>query len=255
MRVAFVGKGGVGKSAISGTLARLWARDSEGVLAVDLDTSPGLALSLGVPVRDEGLSDDVLEQGTNTEYGWRLREGVTPADVVDRCAIDGPDGVRFLQLGKIGRAAHRAERGVAALGAVLRGFDRPGWHIVADLEAGPTTPYERYAAFADLVLIVVAPTPAASLAATRLASVLRRDGTPFALVANKIKDDDGIATVRTLAADLGVPMQDAIYADPAVGDADRLGLPPIDHAPASAFVHAVERMGRSLIAAPVAAAR
>ena len=43
MRVAFVGKGGSGKSTIAGTIARLLARDGDNVLALDVDTLPGLA--------------------------------------------------------------------------------------------------------------------------------------------------------------------------------------------------------------------
>ena len=47
MRLAFVGKGGAGKSAISGTFARTLARRGRKVFAVDLDTCPGLAFGLG----------------------------------------------------------------------------------------------------------------------------------------------------------------------------------------------------------------
>jgi len=46
MRIASVGKGGSGKSTIVGTLARLLARDGEWVLALDVDTMPGLAYSM-----------------------------------------------------------------------------------------------------------------------------------------------------------------------------------------------------------------
>ena len=48
LRVALVGKGGAGKSVIAGTLARILARRGHRVLALDVDTLPGLALSLGL---------------------------------------------------------------------------------------------------------------------------------------------------------------------------------------------------------------
>ncbi len=56
MRLALVGKGGSGKSVVAGTIARLLAREGRQVLALDLDTLPGLAFSIGLgPVPDAGL--------------------------------------------------------------------------------------------------------------------------------------------------------------------------------------------------------
>ncbi len=43
------GKGGVGKTVLAALLARCLAERGLEVLAVDLDTNPGLALSLGLP--------------------------------------------------------------------------------------------------------------------------------------------------------------------------------------------------------------
>lgn len=102
LRVALVGKGGAGKSAIAGTLARILARCGHHVLALDMDTLPGLALSLGLAlgtVGDAGLPDDLAER--HTDRGWVLRDGVDVAALVGDHAHPGPDGVRFLQLGKL----------------------------------------------------------------------------------------------------------------------------------------------------------
>lgn len=49
MRLAMAGKGGVGKTSISGTLARLIARSGRRVLAIDADANPNLGLTLGIP--------------------------------------------------------------------------------------------------------------------------------------------------------------------------------------------------------------
>jgi hypothetical protein len=141
MRLAVVGKGGAGKTVLAATLARLLAQRHRNVLAVDLDTNPGLAMSLGMEPTEAGLSRVVLEEHPGANYGWHLASGVHPREVVERCAVVGPDGVRFLGVGKISspdKAA--AKRSVAALVQVLLGFDRPGWDVIADLEAGPTTP-------------------------------------------------------------------------------------------------------------------
>ena len=100
MRLAFVGKGGSGKSVICGTLARTLARRGHRVLALDVDTMPGLALSLGLPlevVGDSSLPEDLAER--LPDKGWTLKEGVDVAALVETYAKVGPDGVRFLQLG------------------------------------------------------------------------------------------------------------------------------------------------------------
>lgn len=45
VRIVVVGKGGAGKSVVAGTMARVFARGGERVLALDSDLMPGLALS------------------------------------------------------------------------------------------------------------------------------------------------------------------------------------------------------------------
>ena len=42
IRLAFVGKGGAGKSTLAGTFARLLGRAGEPVLALDSDPLPGM---------------------------------------------------------------------------------------------------------------------------------------------------------------------------------------------------------------------
>ena len=48
MKIAVIGKGGVGKTTISGILARTLARSGKEVLALDCDSNPTLGISLGV---------------------------------------------------------------------------------------------------------------------------------------------------------------------------------------------------------------
>ena len=71
MRVAFIGKGGAGKSLIAGTVARLLARRGDRVLALDIDTMPGLALTLGMPVAQQRLPGSLAEQRPTA--GWVMQ--------------------------------------------------------------------------------------------------------------------------------------------------------------------------------------
>jgi CO dehydrogenase maturation factor len=55
MKIAIAGKGGTGKTTIIGTLACIFARRGQRVLAIDADSNPNLALTLGVS-RDEAAA-------------------------------------------------------------------------------------------------------------------------------------------------------------------------------------------------------
>jgi CO dehydrogenase maturation factor len=97
MKLAVVGKGGVGKTSISGTLARVFARRGQRVLAIDGDPNPNLALTLGVaPERMESmpaLSADLVEYTDNT---YRLTK--TLEEVCASHSLEAPDGVTLLAM-------------------------------------------------------------------------------------------------------------------------------------------------------------
>ena len=95
MKLAVAGKGGSGKTSISGTLARLLARQGHKVLAIDGDSNPNLALTLGMPLERmtdmPTLSRDLLRR---TEAGPELTK--TLDEVCDTHSMRGPDGVTLL---------------------------------------------------------------------------------------------------------------------------------------------------------------
>ena len=98
MKLAVVGKGGVGKTSISGTLARILARRGRRVLAIDGDPNPNLALTLGVAPeqmeRMPALSRDLVE-GTDGD-GYRLTK--TLEEICASHSLAAPDGVTLLAL-------------------------------------------------------------------------------------------------------------------------------------------------------------
>lgn len=130
MRVAFVGKGGAGKSSLAGTFSRLLAGTGERVLALDSDPMPGLAFSLGADRVDHGLPDDVVEED-DAGGRFRLATGLRGVDVVERHAVRGPDGVYFLQLGKArGQWATPSMDGMGGMGgsALSSALSGLGYH-------------------------------------------------------------------------------------------------------------------------------
>jgi CO dehydrogenase maturation factor len=141
MRVAFVGKGGAGKSAVSGTFARLLARTGRSVLAIDSDPLPGMAFSLGLPHDDAPLPDEAIEDRPEDEEGprYRLRAGLSAVDAVERYAATAPDGVRFLQFGKVRTDPRALFRSQFAFRQIIRDLPVDRWDLVGDLPVAPAS--------------------------------------------------------------------------------------------------------------------
>ena len=95
MKLAVAGKGGSGKTSISGTMARLLARRGRRVLAIDGDSNPNLALTLGIPMeRVDSLPTLPRDLLRRTETGAELTR--TLAEVCSSHSLSGPDGVTLL---------------------------------------------------------------------------------------------------------------------------------------------------------------
>jgi CO dehydrogenase maturation factor len=99
MKIAVAGKGGVGKTTMAGTLARVLARQGESVLAFDADINPMLGISLGVgAVRTEELVG--VRQGLDE---GETEHQPTVAGMEEAFGADAPDGVRLLVCSRIDR--------------------------------------------------------------------------------------------------------------------------------------------------------
>lgn len=95
MKLAVAGKGGSGKTSLSGTMARQLARSGHRVLAIDGDSNPNLALTLGVPAERMDaiptLTRDLLERSSE---GDRLKHSLE--EIYASHSIETPDGVTLL---------------------------------------------------------------------------------------------------------------------------------------------------------------
>ena len=244
MRLAFVGKGGVGKSAIAGTFCRALARQGHPVLAIDSDPLPGLAYSLGLAISDAPLPDEAIEEKPEGEEGprYRLRAGLTAGDAVDQYAATAPDGVRFLQFGKhrssTGRGLFRSQW---AFRQIIRDLPEDRWNIVGDLPGGTRQPFTGWGDYARTVLIVVEPTAKSLLTARRLSRLALDEEHPRRVlaVANKVREK---GDVETVAKRTGLEVIGAVPWDEDFAAAEQKMAAPIDLAPDSAAVQAVESL-------------
>jgi CO dehydrogenase maturation factor len=245
MRVAFVGKGGAGKSSLSGTFARVLAGRGQRVLALDSDPMPGMAFSLGLPQTDVGLPDDAVEEYEQEgRRRFRLRDGLTGVGAVEQYAVRSPDGVHFLQLGKARGPRWSNSRQHFGFQRVMDDLPDEGWDVVGDLPGGTRQPFATWGRYAETYLVVVEPTPASLLTGRRLARLAGMQGAPrVVVIANKVREpgDAELVAERT-----GLPLLGAVPYDHAVGEADRLGLAILDHDPDGLTATAVRSLAAAL---------
>ncbi|MDP8970022.1 MAG: hypothetical protein M3N52_05920 [Actinomycetota bacterium] len=242
MRVAFVGKGGSGKSAIAGTFARSLARRGEEVLAVDSDPMPGLAYSLGLEVTDAPIPDEAVEERPEGQQGprFRLRAGLSAGEAVERYAARGPDGVRFLQFGKLRTNAPALMRSQLAFRQILRELPDDRWSLVGDLPGGTRQPFFGWGDYARIFVVVVEPTAKSLLSARRLARLGQSGGSrQVVAVANKVRAAGDVDRVRQRT---GLEVIAAVAWDEALAEAERQGRAAIDVAPDCSAVRTVESM-------------
>ncbi len=97
LKIAIVGKGGAGKTTVSGILARALARSGRTVVALDCDTNPNLAIALGLGVDEAGRLVGIrqaLDEGES-------EHAPSPAELLERFGTRGPDGIRVAVVTKI----------------------------------------------------------------------------------------------------------------------------------------------------------
>lgn len=236
LKIAFLGKGGTGKSTLAGTVCRQLGRRGHTVLALDVDTAPGLAISVGVPI-DQGRLPaalaEIVEDGNGRH--WKMVKGAGPARLVDRFSVQGSDGIHFLELGKL---PHRVEPSVSvAFRQVMERFRRPGWTIVADLAAGTRQPMFGWARFAGVRIVVVEPSSKSTLTARRLLPVATH------MVVNKVRSQGELAAITEAVS---LPLLGVIPYDTDIVEAEQQGVAPIDYSASSPAVEAAAALAARL---------
>lgn len=241
VRIAFVGKGGAGKSTAAGTFARLLARRGEPVLALDSDPLPGMPYALGIPIDDSPIPDDVVVGGPHGGPRWLLRADLDAEKFIDLYGVVCPDGVRYLQFGNLWGHVSTMQRAQQAWSQVVREVDPERWNLVGDLPGGTRQAMAGWGKYAEIVCVVVEPTVKSIHSAARLLNLSHASWGPrsLMLVANKVRDADDVARIEQR---LGVAVAATLPRDDAILDADRRGRAPLDDAANGPYVAAVQSL-------------
>jgi len=104
MKIAIGGKGGSGKTTVAGTLARVLAERGQQVVALDDDSNPNLAVTLGLPNSQAAslpaIPRDWLEERPDGEGGTRLELKVPAEDFIERFGQPVQPNLTLLVMGQ-----------------------------------------------------------------------------------------------------------------------------------------------------------
>ncbi|MGH9277062.1 MAG: hypothetical protein ACRD12_02985 [Acidimicrobiales bacterium] len=123
-------------------------------------------------------------------------------------------------------------------------FD-PNDTVIADFEAGVGTLTRLEEQKVDTVLVVVEATPKSIEVGLRAAQLSREKLLQrVVIIANRVRNENDLAIIRAAFPDLEVvPVPD----DPAIREADRYGVAPVDHAPDAPAVRALVGVAEMLL--------
>jgi len=249
MKLAIAGKGGSGKTSISGTMARSLARSGHNVLAIDGDSNPNLALTLGV---DPGLMDavptlppDLIRRGQN---GIELTRSFD--EVAASHSLAAPDGVSLLVMA----LPQHADTGClcsmhATVRTLIEAAPTGGQDVtILDTEASPEHLSRGTAKYADALLAVVEPYFKSLETGRRMAALARDLGLEdVKLVANKVRDERELEAVREFAHSNDIEVAGVIPFDEHMRRAEQASVSPLDLDPEAPSVRAIRALAEEIM--------
>ncbi|MBR6205722.1 MAG: AAA family ATPase [Oscillospiraceae bacterium] len=238
MKVAITGKGGVGKTTLSATLARLYAAEGRTVLCADVDPDANLGLALGlteeevnaiVPISKMRSLIEERTGATKDNLFYKLNPQVS--DIPDTYAKE-VNGVKLLVMGTVetgGSGCVCPEH--VMLKAVLSALSfRKDDVVIMDMEAGLEHLGRGTASVMDQFIVVVEPGARSIQTYEKVRQLAADIGIhQVRVVGNKIRDDADRQFIESR-----IPTEDIlgfISYNAEVIDADRNGLSPYDVSP------------------------
>jgi CO dehydrogenase maturation factor len=207
LKIAITGKGGVGKTTLSGLLARLYAAEGTKVLAVDADPDANLASALGIAPDVAAKALPLAEQSDMIEERTGSRPGapggmfsINPKvdDIPEAYGVQH-EGVRLLVMGKSKEAAAGCycPEHVLLRRLVSHLILRRDEVVILDMEAGIEHLTRGTASGVNAFIVVVEPGQRSLQTARHVEDLARGLGIKDVfVVGNKIKRDTDKEFIR-----------------------------------------------------------
>ena len=255
MKIAVAGKGGVGKTLIAGGLASGFAERGLKTIAIDADSSPNLALTLGLSAEEArkivpiSENKELVDSKTGTGYSGVYRLSFTVDDIVRDYAVGTPLGVNLIVMGTV----KAMESGcMCAPNSVIRAMLRHliverDEAVVLDLEAGVEHIGRGTARQVDALLIVADSNLKSLEIAKHIHELAKAAGMKnLYLIGNRIMNSLQEEAVTSFAEKNGLSVLSLIPFDVKVTEADMHGVTPLKQKDIKA-VHAIENICEALI--------
>lgn len=204
MKLAISGKGGVGKTTLSGMVVGALALASREVIAVDADPDANLASALGVPA-DEPVTPlsemrQLVEERTGSGEGYGGYFKINPkVDDIPESYARHVGNIRLLVLGGVDKGGAGCICPASALLKALLvhlvlGRDE---HLIMDMEAGIEHLGRATAQSMDALLVVVNPASWSLQTAGRVGALAGDIGVKRILaVANRVREDTDLQAIQ-----------------------------------------------------------
>jgi CO dehydrogenase maturation factor len=236
MKIAVAGKGGVGKTLISGGIARGFAERGLKTIGIDADSSPNLGLTLGLTAEETRkiipISDNqpLVESKTSTGYSGVYNLNFSVDDIVKQYSVNTPLGVNLIVMGTV----HTMGAGcMCAPTAVIRALLRHlvvevNEAIVMDLEAGVEHIGRGTARQVDDLLIVADSNMKSLEIAKHIHDMAASAGMKnLYLIGNRVMNDTQKQAIQCFADQNGIKVLAFVPWDQGVIDADMQGVTPL----------------------------
>ena len=235
MKIAVTGKGGVGKTTLASTLARLYADEGRTVLAADVDPDANLGLALGLTQEEVNSIIPIskmrtlVEERTGATYAnkfFKLNPYVS--DIPDKFSKD-VNGVKLLVMGTVetGGSGCVCPEHVMLKSIISALIFRKDDVVVMDMEAGLEHLGRGTASMMDQFITVIEPGARSIQTHGKVRQLAADLGiTKVNVVANKVRNEDDERFIRE-----HIPEENLlgfIHYNEGIIDADRKGLSPYD---------------------------